>query len=74
MKKVKITGVDGLNKVRMSKAIREHTGRNLRESKSITDELMNEQSVVFEVLIEENAQSLMDALEDAGANANFVEE
>lgn len=52
----------------MTKAIKSHTYRNLKESKMITEKLLSDCEVEFDVAIDEDIEKLIAALKEANAN------
>ena len=68
--KFKISGYAGLNKVAMTKAFKEDSGLNLKESKIMTDNLLENGVLEFEVDDNKKAEKLFISLKSANANVS----
>lgn len=71
--KFKVTGYEGLNKVAMTKPFREHMGLNLKSSKDMTDKLLTDGLLEFEVEDPKKAKDLLHKLRKANANVSVSE-
>ncbi|WP_440904801.1 hypothetical protein ACMZOO_00825 [Catenovulum sp. SX2] len=73
MPSIKITGYENLKKVSMDKAFNSNTQIGLKASKSITDELLKNGTVTFDLKNATNITGLLQALKAANANVQFIE-
>jgi hypothetical protein len=73
MAHIYISGVDCLNKVGMTKAIRFHLSLNLKESKSYTDKLLTDGEVRIDIPNNCNIHEFLVSLQQANANAKIIE-
>ena len=69
--KFKINGYNGLNKVAMTKAFREYSGKGLEDSKRMTDSLLQSGVLEFEIKDKEEAEKLLEKLKSANANVSI---
>ena len=69
--KFKINGYNGLNKVAMTKAFREYSGKGLKGSKRMTDSLLQRGVLEFEIKDKEEAEKLLEKLKSANANVSI---
>ena len=69
--KFKINGYNGLNKVAMTKAFREYSGKGLEGSKRMTDSLLQSGVLEFEIKDKEEAEKLLEKLKSANANVSI---
>ena len=68
--KFKIDGYDELNKVATTKAFREFSGKGLEDSKRMTDSLLKNGTLEFEIEDKEKAKNLLEKLRAANANVS----
>ena len=66
--KIIIEGWEGLNKVSMDRAIRDNSPLSLKESKALTDRLLDVGFVEFETDNKWQTAELLSALKDSNAN------
>jgi len=71
--KIRIQGYECLNKVVMTKAICENSSLNLKESKSITNQLLEDGSIEFDINPSWQLNSLIAGLKSANANLKILE-
>lgn len=71
--KFKILGYEDLNKVAMTKAFREYSGLDLEGSKRMTDSLLKDGILEFEIEGSETAEKLMNKLLKSNANVSSSE-
>ncbi len=71
--KIQIQGYECLNKVAMTKAINLYTSLNLKESKSITDSLLESGFVEFDVDSSWDSKKLIEAFKSAHINLRVLE-
>jgi ribosomal protein L7/L12 len=73
MCQIRITGYrPGLQKIGMTKAIRQHTGLGLKAAKDCTDALLAGQVVTVEVASPGIATTLIRELDELGASAEIA--
>jgi hypothetical protein len=71
--KFKISGYENLNKVAMTKAFREYSGLDFEGSKRMTDNLLKDGVLEFEIEDSEKAKELVNKLIQANANISTFE-
>ena len=68
--KFRILGYEALNKVAMTKAFREHLGFDIEDSKRMTDRLLKDGILEFEVRDSDDADELLKKLKVSNANVS----
>ena len=68
--KLKIDGYEKLNKVATTKAFREFSGEDLEGAKRMTDSLLKNGTLEFEIEDNEKAEKLLQKLRAANANVS----
>ena len=71
--KFEISSYENLNKVAMTKAFREYSGLDFRGSKIMTDDLLKNGLLEFEIKDHESAKELLKLLNEANANVSTSE-
>jgi hypothetical protein len=71
--RIRIEGHEELKKVSMDRAIRDHSSLGLKAAMEITDKLLAENVVEFEIDDSSCKTKLLKALEEANAHAFIVE-
>ena len=72
MSNLRVTGFEGINKVKMDRAIKDHLNCGLNEAKSKTDQLLTEGELIFLALPNEKARALKASLEEAHATVEIL--
>ena len=73
MLKIRITGFENLKKISMDRAFNLNTSLDLKASKLITDELLKDGVVEFDLCNANNVIGLLSDLKLANATIEFVE-
>ena len=73
MSKIRITGFENLKKISMDRAFNLNTSLDLKASKLITDELLKDGVVEFDLCNANNVIGLLSDLKLANATIEFVE-
>ena len=73
MSKIRITGFENLKKISMDRALNLNTSLDLKASKLITDELLKNGVVEFDLCNANNVIGLLSDLKLANATIEFVE-
>jgi len=73
MSKIRITGFENLKKISMDRAFNLNTSLDLKASKLITDELLKNGVVEFDLCNANNVIGLLSDLKLANATIEFVE-
>ena len=71
--KFQISGYENLNKVAMTKAFREYSGLDLEGSKRMTDDLLQNGVLEFQIEDSTKARELANKLRKANANISIFE-
>ncbi len=74
MTRIRITGwTRGLDKVAMTKAIRQHSELDLAQAKSCTDSVLDGEAVIVNTPTPHNARLLLEQLLSLGATAELAD-